>query len=318
MQEKKRSVTWSELIAALLFLAVVAGIGQAAEAFTAPKVEARVEQTQAVSDDEYVDDAVGHVSEDVFVGVVTSDVDFGGSVRFDVDDVEVTLDLVFELDDCGGGPPEQVKQAVRDRLAPGTPVLVVRTEPGGLDVGGFVHLLSDGVLDPETVGSLPTDVEDYSRDARDLLDDLLDRHEGDDAGGETFEEASVNEVLVSTGWWVPSFDGLDSPQYNPVSLTDLLDSDVGDWATPYVISASPDLTAEQAAYAPRLVAAANLAQQQRVGLHGPCFANVAAQIEWAEEYEAEREAEEERREREERNRPPQYCIDGDGDGVCNE
>jgi hypothetical protein len=214
-----------------------------------------------------------HLGEETFVGTVTGHDKYDLN-KLEVDQAKVSLNLIGPVDGrCSNAEEslrDQAEAAKQKLLAVGTRVLVVRAADNG--DWAFVHLLPSGEDEPDPPAPA----------------------------------ASVNEQLVSGGYWEPS--GYE------------LEDDDSETTAEFAIRYPQSLSPVQGQYAPLIVAAANTAEAARTTGYGACAAEEeeldAQERAWREE--AERQAEENERRRRENENSDGYCRDGDGDGVCHE
>lgn len=220
-----------------------------------------------------------HHDEKMFTGRITGfALNEDGFPAVLVDSALVTLDLVQPLTpSCEGDEYSAAQKKLEEQLPVGQRVLVVMSDK--YELNGFIHVLSETSNDPAVAP--PAD--------------------------------SVNEILVSTGWWVPDSmaGGVGVTGYGPETL-----------AFEAYEPLSYPAESPRVVYAPRIADAGNEATAAYTGTVGECLraaeterdADVASWEKFQRESE-QRIAEAELRLRENRYT---YCRDGDGDGVCNE
>lgn len=231
---------------------------------------------------------VGHEDEAQFDGVVTGFLAPEGNygtgcdellcVR--VDDATVNLSLIGTFGpSCYGGAIDDDAAAIMAKegvLPVGTNVRVVRTGPAD-NYEGFIQIISDDVDERGAAGS-------------------------------------VNELLVSTGYWVPE---AYSGQFNTTQVGAALDSE-------FRLLENAHLTVVEEQYAPFIAEAANVARAVGAGGQAICVAQLAQKA-------ADDAASAALLAKSQRDASSWYaewllthpgglvgCRDGDGDGRCHE
>lgn len=137
--------------------------------------------------------------------------------------------------------------------------------------------------------------------------------------------ASVNEQLVSTGYWVPDYRWSNSQQVGNFRTTlnyvTGVETTMGE--SLYALIEPSRLTRVQEQYGQRLIDAANAARIVRAGGQDACIAKIeeyaAAQTEGAVNYQETSRRLELEYEQWKRDHPGwDQCIDRDNDGICYE
>lgn len=151
-----------------------------------------------------------------------------GLITAELDLIKPVTDWCYDDNRSGENDLSNRALGMRDELAAaGTPVRLVMSKPQGANKV-FMHRLSDSGAVRD--GTPPVD--------------------------------SVNELLVKSGYWIPSIMGVDDSDYKvtPRSRT---------WKTTYSVAGS--LSPLQESYKTRIVDAANAARTQNVGPLGACL-----------------------------------------------
>lgn len=232
-----------------------------------------------------------HLDEDIFIGVVTGYENPDGAYGFGCDDqncvvvdnaaVNLALITTWEVSciDANGVDRAEALR-IKEKLLPvGTTVQVIRSagsEVDRFDLDGFIHK-----FDPiESSVSL----------------------------------TSVNEELVTSGYWVP-----DTPWSNSHSIGNAY-SDV----RIYTANSGALFTEVEARYAPRLIESANAARYVGNGGQADCLQQLVDRAEqeaaWAVAYEESKRQGDAWYQDWLKSNPGGLigCRDGDGDGVCFE